>query len=302
MSHGAEPVWTVARGEPGYPEGLEVLEGDAPKTLFCRGSRELVAGLEPGTSVTIVGARRASPYGLGVAEELGHLLSAAGLVVVSGMALGIDSAAHRGALAGGGATVAVLAGGPDVVYPASERRLYERILETGAVISEAPPGFRPRPSSFPDRNRLMAALGGLTVVVEAAQPSGSLITARRASDVGREVGAVPGRINSKVSEGTNDLIKLGAHAIRGAQDVLDLLLGVGMRTVCREGPELEPELVAVLESVEEGSTTCDAVSTECGLEAGKVAVALTRLELMGYLRAEGHGRLARTSLVPPAIP
>ena len=135
---------------------------------------------ELGHTVTIVGSRRASSYGLGVAEELGRLLAAAGLVVVSGMARGIDAAAHRGALIAGGTTVAVLGGGADVVYPASARRLYRDIVAKGAAISEAPPGQRPEPGAFPKRNRLMAALGAITVVVEAAQPSGSLITARQA--------------------------------------------------------------------------------------------------------------------------
>ena len=195
--------------------------------------------------MTIVGSRRASSYGLGVAEELGRLLAAAGLVVVSGMARGIDAAAHRGALAAGGTTLAVLGGGADVVYPASERRLYREILASGAAISEAPPGQRPEPGAFPKRNRIMAALGAITVVVEAAQPSGSLITARRALDLGRHVGAIPGPVTSRVSEGTNDLIVDGAGLIRGAQDVLDRLLGVGIEAVRRCGPPLEPDLARV---------------------------------------------------------
>ena len=162
-----------------------------------------------------------------VAEQLGYLLAGAGLVVVSGMALGIDAAAHRGALDAGGSTIAVLGSGPDVVYPRSERRLYERITSTGAVVSEMPPGTVPGPGCFPKRNRIMAALGTMTLVVEAAQPSGSLITAEQAAKLGREVGAVPGRVTSRVARGTNALLAEGAAVIRDAQDVLDRMVGVG---------------------------------------------------------------------------
>ena len=300
MSTAADDVWALRRGDPAYPSGLEALEGNAPATLFCRGSREVVAGLDPSATVTIVGSRRATACGLGVAEDLGRLLAAAGLAVVSGMALGIDSAAHRGALDGDGVTVAVLAGGPDVVYPPSGRRLYDRILEAGAVVSEAPPGASPRPHWFPERNRLMAALAGITVVVEAAEPSGSLVTARRAVELGREVGAVPGRVTSRVSEGTNGLLADGAKVIRGAQDVLDQLLGVGAATVTPRGPALDPDLAAILGAVEAGASTSDAVSTASGLEPGAVAVGLARLELMGYLQADPSGRYVRTSLLAPS--
>jgi DNA processing protein len=249
--------------------------------------------------VTIVGSRRASSYGLGVAEELGRLLAAAGLVVVSGMARGIDAAAHRGALAGGGTTLAVLGSGADVVYPASERRLYRDILASGAAISEAPPGQRPEPGAFPKRNRLMAALGAITVVVEAAQPSGSLITAERALELHRQVGAVPGLVTSRVSEGTNGLLVDGAAPIRGAQDVLDRLLGVGVQAVRRCGPSLEPELARVAEAVELGSSTCDAVAVAVGAPPQEVAVALARLELLGYVQADA-GRYARSALIAPS--
>jgi DNA processing protein len=292
-------VWAIRRGEPGYPVALLDLDGAAPDRLFGCGNRAAIEGHELGRTVTIVGSRRASSYGLGVAEELGRLLAAAGLVVVSGMARGIDAAAHRGALAENGTTLAVLGGGADVVYPAGQRRLYGDILASGAAISEAPPGRRPEPGAFPKRNRLMAALGAITVVVEATQPSGSLITARRALDLGRQVGAIPGPVNSRVSEGTNDLIVDGAAPIRGAQDVLDRLLGVGVERVRRCGPPLEPLLERVAEAVELGSRTCDAVAVALGEEPRDVAVALARLELLGYLRADATGRYARSALVVP---
>jgi DNA processing protein len=292
-------TWTVRRGEPGYPPALLDLGADAPGRLFGCGNRTLIGGLELGHTVTIVGSRRPSSYGLRVAEDLGHLLAAAGLVVVSGMARGIDAAAHRGALAGGGITLAVLGSGADVVYPASERRLYRDILSSGAVISEAPPGQRPEPGAFPKRNRIMAALGAITVVVEAAQPSGSLITARQALKLQREVGAVPGPVTSRVSEGTNDLIVDGAAPVRGAQDVLDRLLGVGIEAIRRCGPPLEPELAEVAEAVELGSRTCDAVAAASGVVADGVAVALARLELLGYVQSDPAGRYSRTTLIPP---
>jgi DNA processing protein len=292
-------TWTVGRGEPGYPSALLDLGAEAPDRLFGCGNRGAVSGLELDHTVTIVGSRRASSYGRRVAEDLGRLLAGAGLVVVSGMARGIDAAAHRGALAGGGITLAVLGGGADVVYPTSERRLYRDILSSGAVVSEAPPGRRPEAWSFPKRNRIMAALGAITVVVEAAQPSGSLITARQALGLHREVGAIPGPVTSRVSEGTNDLIADGAALIRGAQDVLDRLLGVGIEGIRRCGPPLEPELARAAEAVELGGSTGDAVAAASGLAAGDAAVALARLELLGYVETDAAGRYMRTALVPP---
>lgn len=294
------PVWRIDRGEEAYPKALLDLAEDAPPALYGRGSRRLVHELDREGTVTIVGSRHPSAYGLEVAEELGHLLGAAGLVVVSGMALGIDAAVHRGALAGNGATVAVLGGGPDVIYPRSERRLYERIVAKGAAISEVPPGTAPGPGCFPRRNRIMAALGAMTIVVEAAEPSGSLITTRWAYKLGREVGAVPGRVTSRVAKGTNSLLADGAAVVRDAQDVLDLLLGVGMTAARRSGPALEPELARVSDAVDGGAATPDAVAVAAGIEAGEAAVALARLELLGYLRVDGAGRYERTALNPPA--
>jgi DNA processing protein len=292
-------TWSVSRGEPGYPAALLDL-ATAPERLFGCGRQTVIDGLELRHTVTIVGSRRPSSYGLRVAEDLGRLLAAAGLVVVSGMARGIDAAAHRGALAGDGITVAVLGSGADVAYPASERRLYRDILRAGAVISEAPPGQPPEAGAFPKRNRIMAALGAITVVVEAAQPSGSLITADRALELPRQVGAVPGPVTSRVSEGTNQLIVEGAALIRGAQDVLDRLLGVGIEGTRRGGPPLDSELARVAEAVELGSATCDAVAVALGIAAGEAAVALARLELLGYVDTDAAGRYLRTALAPPS--
>lgn len=291
-------AWCLPRGDDGFPELLEDLD-DPPDALHGIGDEDLVRGITRDGAVTIVGSRHPSSYGLEVAEELGYLLAAAGLVVVSGMALGIDAASHRGALGAGGSTVAVLGGGPDIVYPRSERRLYERIVAEGAIVSEMPPGTAPGRGCFPRRNRIMAALGTLTVVVEAAQPSGSLITAERASKLGREVGAVPGRVTTRVARGTNGLIADGAAVIRDAQDVLDRMLGVGIGKAHRDGPALEPELVRVVDAVEGGASTPDAAALAVGMPAADAAVALARLELLGYLRADSAGRYMRTSMRIP---
>jgi DNA processing protein len=264
-------AWVLSRGGEGYPAPLHDLD-DAPDVLHGIGDEQLVRGITRDSAVTIVGSRHPSSYGLEVAEELGYLLAGAGLVVVSGMALGIDAAAHRGALAAGGSTVAVLGGGPDIVYPRSERRLYERIVASGAVVSEMPPGTAPGPGCFPRRNRIMAALGAMTVVVEAAQPSGSLITAERASKLGREVGAVPGRVTTRVARGTNGLLADGAAVIREAQDVLDRMLGVGIGRTHRDGPSLDPELARVIEAVEGGASTPDATALALGVSAADAAV------------------------------
>ncbi len=297
--------WTIERGASDYPAGLADLpRGERPR-LHGIGRRAAVAGLAPSGAVTVVGARRASAYGLRLARELGADLARAGVTVVSGMARGIDSAAHHGALDAGGVTVAVLGCGPDVAYPASSRDLHEAIAADGAIVAEHPPGTPARAHQFPARNRIMAALAEVAVIVEAALPSGSLITADRAAELGRTVGAAPGQAGVRVAAGTNQLIKDGAHLVRDAADVLDLLCGVGagsLRAVerrARPGPALDPALAAVLDVVEEGAGSVDRVAGEGRLDARAVAVALARLELLGYVAADPLGRFRRTSLQRP---
>jgi DNA processing protein len=297
----AVATWRLAPSEPGYPACLRDLGEDAPKELYGAGDRDAVTRLAHQATVTIVGSRRASSYGLRIAEQLGRDLASAGVTVVSGMAWGVDSAAHRGALAGGGPTVAVLAGGPDVVYPPSAARLYRDILASGAAIGERAPGIRPERWSFPVRNRIMAALAKLVVVVEAADPSGSLITARDAIEkLGREVGAVPGQVGMRTAAGTNALLADGAAVIRCAEDVLDRLAGVGSRIVRRAGPALDPELARALELVEAGASTPDALAVAGGSDPHGAAVALARLELLGYLTADAMGVYSRTVLAAPS--
>jgi DNA processing protein len=272
----------------GYPTSLADLH-DPPAALFCLG-----APPELGSAVTIVGARSASPYGLEVAYELGRGLGAAGVAVVSGLALGIDAAAHRGCLDGGGRTVAVLAGGVDVPYPRQHLRLYERIAAEGAIVSEFPPGARPYKWSFPARNRIMAGLARLTVLVEAADPSGSLITAEFARDIGRAVGAVPGRVTSRLAAGTNGLLRDGAIPITGAQDVLDELFGVGVRELAGAELPRDPALRAVLEGVEAGRTL-DELAESAGLSVREARGALARLEADGLVRRSGLGSYERAA-------
>ncbi|MCL4288224.1 MAG: DNA-protecting protein DprA, partial [Thermoleophilia bacterium] len=266
---------------------------------FGRGDRDVRAALAPERSAAIAGARRAGAYGREVAFELGRALAGAGIVIVSGLALGIDAAAHEGALAGGGVTLAVLGPGAERAYPRSADGLYRRVLASGAVISElpgTPPTFR---WMFPSRNRLMAALSGLTVVVEAAERSGSLITAEMASDCGRIVGAVPGPVSSWRSSGTNGLLADGAVMIRDARDALDALLGPGAVPAPIPGPRLEAEHAAILDAVEAGAATPDAVAAASGLELRPVLRALAALERDGYLACDHTGRWTRTMQPAP---
>jgi DNA processing protein len=289
--------WACCRHTDLYPNSLRDA-ADAPWALIGRGSPRLLDGIEPFEAVTIVGARRATSYGREIARELGRELAAAGMVVVSGLAFGIDGCAHRGAL-DAGRTIAVLGCGPDVAYPSSHRTLWRRICEEGLVISELPPGATPWRWTFPARNRIMAALAGMTVVVEAATRSGSLITTDLAADLGRDLGAVPGPVTSRASAGPNSLLAAGAYVIRDAQDVLDAMLGPGQHRLEPSGPDLEPQLQAVLVAVEAGETTCDGVAALTGIPGPAVATALARLELLGFLSCSNVGTYSRTLLASP---
>ena len=233
----AAGCWACCRHDPLFPPGLGDA-ADAPWALLGRGDAGLLARLSPDSSVTVVGARRASTYGREAARELGRELAATGMAVVSGLAFGIDACAHRGALEAG-FTVAVLGCGADVAYPAAHRSLGRRIGESGLVLSELPPGAGAWRWTIPARNRIIAALSGMTVVVEAAERSGSLITADAASDLGRELGAVPGPVGSRLSAGPNARLAGGACLVRDAQAVLDARLGPAAKRIGRE-PVLNP--------------------------------------------------------------
>ena len=294
----AAECWACCWHDSLFPVGLRDA-GDAPRALIGRGDPALLRRLEPNGAVTVVGARRASTYGREVARELGRELAAAGLLVVSGLAFGIDACAHRGAIESG-LTVAVLGCGADVAYPAANRSLWRRIGEAGLVLSELPPGSGAWRWSFPARNRIMAALAGMTVVVEAAERSGSLITADLAADLGRDLGAVPGPVGSRLSAGPNNLLAGGACLVRDAQDVLDAMLGPGTRRTERAGPKLDSAQHAVLEALERGAETCDAVAVELQLSGGDAAATLADLESLGYASCSLVGVYTRTSLQPPS--
>ncbi len=298
----ATGCWASCRhGEP-YPDCLREAT-DAPWALIGRGDPQLLAALEPAGAITIVGARRATAYGREVARTLGRDLAGAGMVVVSGLAFGVDGCAHRGALdSDSGNTIAVLGCGPDTAYPASHRSLWRRICERGLVLSELPPGAVPWRWTFPARNRIMAVLAGMTVVVEAAARSGSLITADLAADLGRDLGAVPGPVTSRASAGPNHLLAGGACVVRDAQDVLDSMLGAGARRLDRRGPALEPVSRKVLGAVEAGDGTCDGVAATLGLSGAEAAASLARLELLGYLSCSPLGIYSRTLLPAPPEP
>ncbi len=292
----ARRVSAVCRHGERFPKQLSALV-DSPQVLFGTASVARLAELAAGRAVALVGARRASPYGLEMAYELGRGLGAAGVTVVSGLALGIDAAAHRGCLDAGGPAIAVLAGGPDVPYPRSNLGLYERIHRDGIAVSEVPPGIRPYRWSFPARNRIMAGLSATTVVVEAADPSGSLITSSFAGQVGRTVAAVPGRANARLAAGGNNLIKDGALVVTSAEDVLEDLFGVGTRPDPPPRPAVapsDPVDASILDAVE-ADMDIDAICATSGLPVREARAALTRLERAGSVRRDGMGAYRRTA-------
>ena len=274
-------VHWIARSAPEFPPLLHAIH-DPPPGLFVRGAAGSDVLLR--ATVAVVGARSCSPYGAQVARTLGRELGSAGLVVVSGLARGVDGEAHRGALEAGGATVAVLGCGIDRDYPAAHRELAARIRATGLTVSEYAPGVEPAPWRFPARNRIIAGLSAATVVVEARDRSGALITADLALEEGREVFAVPGEITSALSSGTNDLLKLGACPLTASTDVLELF---GLTGAEAEPVELGSSAEAVLARLRDGPASADELARATGLDAGTLASALTELELAGCAVAGG---------------
>jgi DNA processing protein len=273
------------------PELLQQIH-DPPRGLFLRGAADTDILALP--AVAIVGARACSPYGAQVARMLGRELAAAGLVVVSGLARGIDGEAHRGALDAGGLTVAVLGCGIDRDYPAAHAELARRICERGLVVSEYEPGVDPAPWRFPARNRIIAGLTAVTVIVEARERSGALITADFALEDGREVFAVPGEITGTLSTGTNRLLRQGATPLTTADDVLELFgLAASQRP---RVPTVGPSATAVLERLADGAASADELARTTGLGPGPLAAALAELELAG-LASEADGRYR--AVVPP---
>jgi DNA processing protein len=277
----ADGVSFVGRDDAGFPQRLLAIH-DPPAGVFVRGEGDVPQD-EP--AVAIVGARACSPYGTSVAKGLARELAAAGVIVVSGLARGIDGAAHRGALETG-TTLAVLGCGIDRDYPRAHAALAAEITAEGWVVSEYAPGVEPAPWRFPARNRIVAGLSDATVVVEARERSGALITADLALDEGREVLAVPGEITSQLSAGTNHLLRLGATPVTCAGDVLQAL---GVRPPPPSAaPVLEARLETIRVVVADAPTGADEVVRRTGLDAARVAAALAELELLGIIeQADG---------------
>ena len=279
----------LRRGDNGYPALLGQIP-DPPASLWVRGEADLEVLAAP--AVAIVGARACSGYGRSVARTLATESAAAGAVVVSGLARGVDGEAHRGALAAGGRTVAVLGCGIDRDYPAAHAELARSIVDAGGlIVSEYAPGVEPAPWRFPARNRIIAGLARATVVVEARERSGALITADFALEDGREVLAVPGEITSALSIGTNGLLRQGATPATCVADVLDAL-GLEISRTSASVPE-GPGAAAVLEALAVGAVTPDEVVRATTLSAAAVAAALVELELAGIVSVE-EGRVRST--------
>jgi DNA processing protein len=230
-------------------------------------------------AVAVVGTRSCSPYGAQVARRLGRELAEAGATVVSGLARGIDAEAHRGALEAGGPTVAVLGCGIDRDYPAVHSALARRIAEVGLLVSEYGPGTEPAPWRFPARNRIVAGLAAVAVIVEARAKSGALITADFALEEGREVFAVPGEITSALSRGTNELLRLGATPLLSSGDVLEAL-GLAGRPA-QGSARLSAEASRIRELLADRSASVDELAARSGLRVDAVAAALVGLELTG---------------------
>ncbi|MGZ4482061.1 MAG: DNA-processing protein DprA [Gaiellales bacterium] len=277
-------IGVAAMSDAEYPARLRELP-DPPLAVFWRGAKLEALGW-PGPVVAVVGSRRGADAAVRLAEELAATAAARGALVVSGLALGVDAAAHRGALDGGGITLAVLGSGVDVTYPRTNRSLFGRVAAGGLLLSEYPPGTRPAPWRFPARNRLIAALADAVVVVEARERSGALITADFALELGRDVLAVPGWPGFAGSAGTNALLKAGAGLVEGPEDLASWL---GLPAPApRPVPTGRPG--SVLEELRRAAADPDELAVRLGLGPSEVASALTRLELEQLIARDPSGR------------
>jgi DNA processing protein len=275
----------IPYGDPAYPAPLKEIH-DPPFLLYVKG-QDIPAGL---TMIGVVGSRNPTPYGSRAARELAQGLARRGAGVVSGMARGIDSAAHWGCIEGLGFTVAVVGTGIDVVYPASNRKLSEKIARRGAIVSEFPPGTPPEPKNFPIRNRVISGMSRAVLVVEATKKSGSLITAASALNQGRDVFAVPGSINSFKSRGCHFLIKQGAALVENADDILEQL-GLNFPHVPKkdllkngvQGPEEGIEK-RIYDLISDDPLHIDHIARLGNLDPGEVSSVLMKMELKGMIR------------------
>jgi DNA processing protein len=297
-----QAIAAIAWSDRAYPLALATI-ADPPAVLWTRGRIEALSA----AAVAIVGSRAASPYALSVAWQLAHDLASRGLVIVSGLARGVDSAAHRGALAAGGVTVAVLGSGVDVMYPPEHGPLAAQIDEQGAVVSELVPGTAPAQFFFPLRNRIISGLARAVVVIEAGEKSGSLITARAALDQGRDVLAVPGSVLSGRNRGAHGLLRDGAKIVESADDILEELGMAGPRPsrgqaavslfTGQEGAKkgtARPPADPILACLVPGEPSdLDAIAAATGLGTAKLLPRLFALELQGAIARVGGGRFVR---------
>ena len=283
--------------DPTYPMLLQQIP-DPPPWLYLKGSLDKQAGC-----VAVVGSRNATSYGLQTARQLGAELAGQGITVVSGMASGIDTAAHQGALEARGLTVAVLGSGLTRIYPASNRKLFERIATEGAVVSEFAMSAGPEPHHFPIRNRIISGISLGTVVVEASRKSGSLITARLAAEQNREVFAVPGSIRSFKSTGTHALIKQGAKLVENTADIVEEIghrLHLSQKSLSatetgrKASDELTPDEQRVLEALSPYPMHIDELTRFVGIAPGEVASILLQLELKGLIHQSAGKCFARS--------
>jgi DNA processing protein len=277
-------VQLITWADPSYPAALSAIV-DPPPVLWIRGNRDALTG----RAVAIVGSRAGSEYGLAVAERLAADLASRRIVIVSGLARGIDSAAHRGALAAKGTTLAVLGCGADVIYPSEHRDLARRIERDGALVSELVPGTPPQKQFFPLRNRIISGLSRAVLIVEAGEKSGSLITARCALEQGRDVLAVPGNVLSGRNRGGHALLKDGAKIVESADDILEEL---GVPTSGTKGAN-EPEDLVLAGLPAGESCDLDVLAARTGLSSARLLPRLFELELAGIVRRVGGGRFAR---------
>jgi DNA processing protein len=277
-------IRAVHPGHPSYPRLLAEISG-RPSMLFVRG--ELAPADD--RSVAIVGTRRATPYGRQAAERIAAELAQAGVTVVSGLARGVDAAAHRAALEAGGRTIAVLGSGPDVIYPAERRRLAEQILESGAILSEFPLGAKPDAQNFPARNRIVSGMTLGTLIIEAPVRSGALITATFAADQGREVFVIPGSIFAQTAEGTNALLRDGARLVRDGADILeDLgLAGSSGPVHTQSRMSLDENERRLLAALSKEARHIDELAEEADLPAAAVSALMLTMELKGLVRNHG---------------
>jgi len=289
LGQGAERGLTpIAWSDAAYPPALTAII-DPPPVLWTRGSRAALAR----PAVAIVGSRAASPYALDVAERLAADLAARGLAIVSGLARGVDSAAHRGALSAGGSTLAVLGCGADIIYPREHAALARAIEPDGLIVSELIPGTRPLPRFFPQRNRIISGLSRAVVIVEAGERSGSLITARCALEQGRDVLAVPGNVLSGRNRGGHALLRDGAKIVERADDILEELNEVGGGAGSAP-PAAVPCADPVLACLTPGEPCdLDGISERSGLSPARLLPRLFELELQGLIRRAGGGRFVR---------